>query len=69
MFSDVGEVYLCECGALIDIGAEKNFCEPFEPMTAEEIEQLGRDLVNDRIERIFVDAAAVLDNYKMKRPV
>lgn len=38
------EIYMCECGALIDIADKKNYSEPFYPMTPEELRMLLNDI-------------------------
>ena len=52
VFGTVGEVYMCECGALIDIEAEKNYDNPTHPMTPQELIDLVERLVNEKIDEI-----------------
>ena len=52
-FEKVGtvEIYMCECGALYDLRAAKNYVGPPHPMTPEELEAtiwlLIDDVLND----------------------
>ena len=41
-----GEIYRCECGALIDYGHTDNYEPPFRAMTAEEITRAVREAAN-----------------------
>lgn len=34
------EIYMCECGALIDIKAPKNYSDPTHPMTPDELDEV-----------------------------
>lgn len=38
------EIYMCECGVLIDYRNIKNYDTPTHPMTAKELQQLFYDL-------------------------
>jgi len=38
------EIYMCECGALIDIANLKNYGDPVHPMTPDEIQKLMNDV-------------------------
>ena len=49
----VGEVYLCECGALIDVSDKKNYDFPMEPMTAGDIKAMIIRLEMDIRDAIF----------------
>ena len=40
------EIYRCECGALIDYAHADNYGPPYRPMTAEEVTQAIREVVN-----------------------
>ena len=37
-FMPLGEVYMCECGALVDVSNEGNYRDPFAPMSPAELE-------------------------------
>jgi hypothetical protein len=69
IFNDVGEVYMCECGALIDIANPKNFKEPSYAMTAAELNEALRDLINGKIDNLLHDAEFVFKNHRVKRQV
>jgi len=43
------DVHMCECGALIDCGAEENWGTERLPMSQAELTQLIRDLFNKKL--------------------
>ena len=69
IFNDSGEVYLCECGALIDIANEKNYRETLHPMTAEEITEAVRYLVNGTLENFMCDIESKMKAHRIGRQV
>jgi hypothetical protein len=53
------EIYLCECGALINIRDAKNYHNPVCPMTADEIHCMIQDLVSEPLKDILSAASEI----------
>lgn len=40
------EIYVCECGALLNIQDKRNWNPPYQPMTADEIKEMLESVIH-----------------------
>ena len=52
VFDSIGEVYMCECGALTDVNNTYIGYDKYRAMTPEELTELVQELVNEKVKAI-----------------